>query len=378
MSINQDKKIKIVIVINDFLVGGAQKQIVRQLDFFDINKFDFCLITLFEFPNRPNLYQELPPWLPIYRLQFKNFFDLVSWFNLLKILFKIKPNIVISHLFFSNTVVRILKPLLKYKIIICEHNTYINKTKLQIFLDKLLSKLTYKIVAVSKTVAEFTSKQENIPKEKFVIIHNGINLEAIQLQFKKLPEKDVLKNKLGFSKDDRIIINVGRLTSQKNHKLLLDGFKLFQKSTLGYKLIILGDGALRESLEKYVIENDFGNSVVFLGIRFDVISYYKIADFFVSTSIIEGLSDAYLEAFACGLPLVATKTAGTDELIIEGKNGFFINEFSPNVVVESMIKLLNCNFDLLRKNTLRCIKNFDIRITVQKYTSLFYESIEND
>jgi glycosyltransferase involved in cell wall biosynthesis len=369
---DRDKKITVVFGINDFLSGGAQKQFCRQLKYFDRNRFRIVLVTLFEFKGKRNLYDLLPNDLEIHRLKFKGWYDIKSWFELWGILQKIKPNIVVSSLFFSNTVFRVLKPLLGYISIPREHNTYIHKPKTHQFIDRILSKLSYQIVAVSDTVAKFTSKQENIPAEKFRVIHNGIDLDLIN---KELPDKDSLKRELGLLSTDKVLINIGRLTSQKNHKLLIDSFATFNDKYPEYKLLIVGEGSLRQKLENQVKDLGEKNSVKFAGHQDNVWKFIKISDFFVSTSKIEGLSNAYLEALLGGLPIVATKTAGTDELIQDGKNGFFIKEGNKEMVLEALEKMHNIDLASFSDHAVEAATKFSIEETVKKYEELFEEAI---
>lgn len=367
-------KIKVAIVINDLNIGGAEKLVVDQLKYFNREKFDIALITLFDFPEQKDFFGEVPDDIAVYRMGFGGFKDLRSWFDLIKVLRKINPDMVVSHLFFSNTIVRVLKPIFRYKVITVEQNTYTSKTRLQISVDRILSNLSYKIVAVSKTVAKFTSEQECIPIDKFVVIHNAVDLEKIKETISELPEKDVLKEELGFSKNDKLLINVARLTPQKNQKLLIESFALFSRNHSEYKLIILGEGILRGELENLAKNLGVGNRVLLLGIK-SPYQYYKISEFFCSTSYIEGLSVAYLEALTCGLPIIATKTAGTDECVENYRNGFIIEDISS--IVDKMEKIIKSDMNMLGKEARKTAIRFDIRENVQQYELLIKNVFKN-
>lgn len=366
-------KINVLIGINDFLIGGAQKLIIDQLKYFNKNIFNFYLLTFFQFEDKQNFYEQLPEGVKIIKLNFKGFFDFYSWIKLFFILIKIRPRVVISHLFFSNTILRLLKILFWYKIIIVEHNTYI-RSRLFIFLNRILSYLTYRIIAVSETVAEYTSKNERINRDKFLVIHNGIDLQEL-INYKKLflkdNWKDKLKTELGFSPNDKIIINVGRLTDQKNHSLLIRVFSKFSKMYSNYKLIVLGEGSLFGNLVKKVKEEGLENKILFLGAKKEIYKYYLISDFFISTSKIEGFGIAHVEALACGLPVLSTKTAGPDEIIKDGINGYLVDKIEDeDIILEAMIKLLKSNLNNLSKNAIESIKKFDILENVKKYENL--------
>ncbi|MBX2866353.1 glycosyltransferase [Candidatus Kaiserbacteria bacterium] len=362
------EKPHVAIVINDFTVGGAQKLIVDQLRHFD-DRCTYSLVTLFSFPEKSDFYSDIPEGISLYTLSFRNFFDLKSWMQLLKLFREIRPDVVISHLFFANTVTRVLRILCGYACIAVEHNTYIHKTGLQVFVDTVLSFVTFRIVAVSETVATFTAKQEHISPKKFVVIHNGIDIKKIQEQAVVLPEKEVLKKGLGFTDEEKVIVNVGRLTPQKNQLLLLDGFADFVKKHPEYRLVILGEGGYRSKLEKRIADLDLSEVVSLPGYK-DPIPYYVAGDFLALTSEIEGFAIVGIEAMACGMPMVSTKTAGPDEYLREGENGFFIRENKVSEAFEKMVGVGD-SFSIACRDTATA---FDIRTNAEKHTELFLET----
>ena len=365
------RKIKVVFGVNDFLVGGMQRQFAEQLRFFNRNRFEIILVTLFDFPGAPALYKELPSDLEVHRLAFTGMFDVASWWRLYRLLRQIKPDIVVSSLFFSNLIFRKLKPVVGYVSIAREHNTYIDRSAWQRFSDRLLASRSYRIIAVSRTVAAFTAKQEGIPFEKFTVIHNGIDAERMQERLETLPDKTRLKEERGFQPSSKLLIAVSRLMPQKNHRLLLKGFALFRRSHPDYRLAVVGGGSLRASLEQEAQKLGITDALAFFGHQDDPTPFYKMADALVSTSDIEGLSNSMLEALAAGVPLVATKTAGTDELIEDGKNGYFVEDRTPegvNAALERFDKADQTKMGDICRATARA---FDIRETVRAYESLF-------
>jgi len=372
------KKIKLVIGITSFIIGGAQKLIIDQLSALDRERFEVYLITLFQFSKKKDFYNQLPSDIKLYKLNFRNFKDIKSWFNLFNTLRKIKPDIVVSHLFFCNTVFRLIKLFINYKVIIVEHNTYFYKTKFQIFVDKILSLITYKIIGVSKKVTNFVILQEKIKPTKFITIQNGINLDDIN-DAKKNYNKNKLKQELGFNENDKIIINVARLVPQKNHDLLIRAFAKFCMIKKDYKLIIIGAGSQEKNLELLINNLSLSDKVFLLGEKEkdEVYKYYKISDLFVSTSKIEGLSISYLEAIAFGLPLVATKTAGTDEIIIENENGYFLPENNLDIIVKILLRISEMDWYIMSEKAIKSSRNFDIKINVNKYQQVILDSIND-
>jgi len=365
----ENKKIKVVFAVNDFMVGGAQRLIIDLFNHFDRDKFQISLITLFQFLGKWEFYEMLPKDVEVHKMNFRKFLDAVEWVKLIKVLRESKPDVVVSNIFLCNSIFRIVKIFLRYKIIIVEHNTYIYKTKLQILLDKILSYVTDRIVAVSKTVASFTAKQEGINIDKFTVIHNGIDLDKINAAKKNFDKRKIF-DEIGACESDKIIINITRLTKQKNTRLLIDGFSIFAERYLNYKLIIIGDGSLRGELEARIKELGIENRIFLLGAKKNIHDYYLVSDFFVSTSIIEGFSLAHAEAMAYGLPLLSTKTAGSDEMIKEGINGYFIEKENPQAVADRMEKMIFSDLDIMSMNSLEEARKFSIINTVKNYEKL--------
>lgn len=365
------KKIKVLIGVNDFLVGGVQRQLVRQLALYDRQKFDISVVTLFQFTGSAEMYHLVPKDISVYKFNFRGFTDIKNWLALVRLLRSLRPDIVMSSLFFSNTVLRVLKPFIGYAAISREHNTYFDKTFFARLTDKVLSFFTDRIVCVSRTVAEFTAKQEHISQDKFKVIHNGIDLDEIAALKKKCFEA---ARSFEVPRAGKMVLNVARLTKQKNHENLIRAFGQFALQHQDYYLVILGEGAQLDKLNKLVEELGYAESVFLLGNRSDVEQFYGRAEFFVSASKMEGLSNAYLEALAFDLPLVATKTAGTDELIEDGVNGYYVANEGPEAIIVALNKAVNnANMASMREAAASTARRFDIHKTVAEYEALLVE-----
>ncbi|MEJ0053558.1 MAG: glycosyltransferase [bacterium] len=367
-----EKRIKALIVINDFLIGGAQKLIADLLARIDRSRFEPVLLTLFTFgeDEREYLYDALPEGTELHKLHFTGIRDWRAWRELYRLLRAINPDVVLANLFFSNTIMRLLKPFFGYRVFVVEHNTYVGKTAKERFLDRLLSHLTKRIVAVSETVADFTSWQEGISREKFAVIHNGIDIEKLRAEMNRYDTGET-RRETGFAPEDRIILNVSRVIPQKNHKLLLDGFKLFVRSNPEYRLLIVGGGSHEKKIRAYAESIGLHDIVRFTGYRKDVPRFFAVADFFVSTSLIEGFGIAHAEALACGLPVLTTKTAGPDEMIEEGVNGLFIKGYAPEAAAGGLSDMIVCDRSAMKAAAIRSAEAYSIERAVTAYEKLF-------
>ncbi len=363
------KKVKLVIVINDFLVGGAQRLTADLVSHFDRDQFDIVLVTLFQFNGRDTMYHLLPDNAKVYRLSFRSFTDARQWIRLAQILWYEQPDVVLSHLFFSNTVTRVLSPLLRYRVITVEHNTYVGKTKLQIACDRLLSLWTERIVAVSPRVRDFTVQQERIDRSKFVVIKNGVDIESIMRAVSVQTSLSV-EDELGIPPDRKLVITVGRLAPQKNYPLLIQAFTQFCTKHSEYDLLIVGDGNSKEAVLKEVAASPMSKHMHLIGNTSSIYRYYAASEFFVSTAFIEGLSLAHLEALACGLPLVVTKTAGSEEVLQEEGNGFFIADHTPEAVNRALEKMHQADRSVFTVCARETAKQYDTKLMVELYAQL--------
>ncbi len=362
-------KKRVLISINDFLVGGAQKLIASQLLYFNKEKYDIELVSLFEFKARKDLYHLIPSSIKVHRIGMKSAYDIKGLLNIAILLFSFRPHTVVSHLFLSNTLLRIFKVIFWYRVITVEHNTYTNKRRWQVFMDRMLSGLSYKIIAVSEEVREFTITQQKLNESKCITIQNGIDLKPIK-ELKKDLTKEEARRKLSLPLNKKIFLSVARLTSQKNHSLLIESFSFFVKQHKDVILLIAGEGELRSSLEEKVKKLDLEESVFFLGAVKDIYTYYRASDFLVSTSLIEGMSMSYLEALAFGLPLIATETGGTKMLLKEGQNGIYIRSLFPEDSAQFLEKILGYNYPLMSKFSENISEDCSIEKNVLKFEKL--------
>ena len=158
-------------------------------------------------------------------------------------------------------------------------------------------------------------------------IPNGI--ETDRFAPASVDEKKNLRQQLGLEVDETIFIYSGRLSTEKNLFVLLNGWHEMIKTTdnIKAKLILLGGGkgqsySIEDELKALVREKNI-QSVVFRGAVSNVVDYLKAGDVFVLPSLWEGMSNALLEAMACGLPSIVSDIPGNRALVTQNETGFF-------------------------------------------------------
>ncbi|NTW75936.1 MAG: glycosyltransferase family 4 protein [Candidatus Moranbacteria bacterium] len=161
------------------------------------------------------------------------------------------------------------------------------------------------------------------PKRDIPVIPNGVDTG----QF--VPAKDRVTDGI-----TRILV-VSRLTPRKGMRFLIRAMAMLPESA---RLIIVGGGGERANLESTTVESGVTNRVEFRGlIPHDALpDIYRECDIFCLPSLNEGMSNTVLEAIASGLPIVATVTGGTEELVTNGENGYFVKKESPEDLAEKI------------------------------------------
>lgn len=202
-------------------------------------------------------------------------------------------------------------------------------------------------------------------------IPNGVDLTAFAPAADA--ERRALRARLGLPEDRVVCAFVGRLTPQKDPALLLEAWAIGHWPQA--HLVLVGDGPLRPRLEASVTSGPTRGQVTFAGATADVASYLKAADLLVLPSRAEGMSNAILEAMACGLPIVATDLIGNREVMGgDGQAGRLVPPGDPAALAEAVGMLL-------RTPTLRdklggaaramVAERFDIQRVVTQYLSLY-------
>jgi glycosyltransferase involved in cell wall biosynthesis len=151
------------------------------------------------------------------------------------------------------------------------------------------------------------------------------------------PGRDELRRELGCSPDDLVISYVSRIAPEKNVEYLASAFEIVAAQRPSVKLLLVGDGPTRPTLEKRL-----GASARFVGYRRgeDLANHYSAADLFAFASLTETFGNVVLEAMASGLPVVALAAGGVGEIVHSGSTGVLVDPNEPPAALASALILL--------------------------------------
>jgi len=187
------------------------------------------------------------------------------------------------------------------------------------------------IIANSEQVRQYVAKRERVSLEKIMVVRNGVDLPGIPVS---LPDV--------FKQADNNALWVGlvaSLTPVKRHDLFLHALALcMHKLTIPVRVLLLGEGPERKSLEQLCTKLHLDGSVLFQGVVRDVASYLQHLDICVLCSDREGLSNAILEYMACAKPVIATAVGGNTELVND-QNGILVPPGDPAALADALADL---------------------------------------
>ena len=241
-------------------------------------------------------------------------------------------------------------------------------------LDKRLLAHFPNVVAVSSEIRRELVRH-GASLDRIATVPNGIDPASFRRDRSR--EKEI-RRRLGLDADDIVVGAVGRLEPQKRFDLLIDAIVRLLPTRPRLKLLIVGDGSLREPLGAQVARLGLGAAVTLLGHRTDIVDLHHAFSLFVQSADYEGTSNAVLEAMALETPLVATDAGGTSDLIRHTVDGIVI----PATDLDALVNAIDSVCADSRATAARAASarhrvetdlSFDTRMTTVEaiYTELF-------
>jgi len=207
------------------------------------------------------------------------------------------------------------------------------------FINWIVLKWATKIIAVANSVKEDVLKNNwALSSDKLSVLENSVDFECFA---NVAITKVEAKGRLGVIPPDAFVYGtIARFGLFKGHSFLISAFEKVKKQVASAHLILVGDGLLKEEIQKQVAKAGLDESVHFLGQRDNIAEIYKAIDVFVLPSIgSEGMPRVILEAMAAGVPCVATKVGGIPEIVSGEDVGFLVPPGDENALAEVMLKL---------------------------------------
>lgn len=241
-----------------------------------------------------------------------------------------------------------------------------------IFLEKMVARLTEKLICVSENDKKQGLKKRITTEDKLIVIHNGID-------WKPTGVHGILRKEIGANELDVIFGMVARLAYPKKPMLFLEAARQVVQARKQAKFIVIGEGPFYDECKKIIEKNYLEEYAFMLGFRKDVRRLLTDMDAFVLCSQFEGLPITVIEAMFAGLPIITTDVGGIKELVQNERNGFLIQPNRAEDLAERMIYLIDSPDERTRmsKESQKIAnKSFTIDRVVYEYEMLYMEKYE--
>jgi glycosyltransferase involved in cell wall biosynthesis len=248
---------------------------------------------------------------------------------------------IVSHGYKSNAVGLLAANRLGIPIFSVSHGWTGESFRVRLYeaLDKRILRWMDKVVCVSAGQAEKVCRS-GVPADRCTVIRDAVRAE--RFGDRRRDRRDWLKRL--FSERPRWLIGAaGRLSPEKGFKVLIDAAALVIEQEPDAGFLLFGEGVLRESIEKQIKNLGLEHRFLLMGFRPDIDQFFPNLDLFVQSSYTEGLPNVVLEAFAAGVPVVATDVGGTREIVQHAVNGYLVRAGDSFALSERILEIIADN-----------------------------------
>ncbi len=369
------KKIRVLQFGSSNGLFGAERWILALVRYCDRTVVDNIIMTIKDASNSPIDLIERAREMGFNTdiVYAKGPYDPRTIFRTVSLIRKHKIDIVHTHGYKSDIIGYLAARLTGIPVISTPHGSELSiDPKLNLYqrVGDWFLKMVDQIVPVSDGLEkEYRGKGFN--PDKIKMIRNGLDILEVQ---GVRPSIDFMADKS--EKDVRFIGYVGQLIERKGLHNLIKAMKIIT-SNIKAKLLLTGEGKVKEDLKKIVENNGLSDSVVFLGFRTDRLEIMKCFDVFVLPSYLEGLPRVIMEAMAAEVPVIASDIPGVREIVHHNKTGILVPVDSPEQLADAIITLLENRekADELRKNAFSYVNERHSAERMAKDYCKLYKSI---
>ena len=374
--------LRVAMIIQSYLprLGGAEKQLAAVCRKLRMKGIEPCVITR-RYKNMQSF--EIIDETPVYRVPAPKPKVLAAFsylfFGLAKI-HEIKPDLIHAHELLSPTDMTVLAKRIwripaAVKVLRGGNLGDIYKLKnrgLGQARIRRMAKHIDRFIAISDEIAEELAGV-GIEPDRCSFIPNGVDIDVYKPVTRR--EKKRLREELDLP-DGFLCVFSGRLAPEKGLKTLISVWQKIESSHKEAYLLILGNGPLEDELRSTAVKN-----VIFRGYLSEPKDYYQACDAFILPSETEGLSNALLEAMACGLTVMATKVGAAQEIIKDDVNGVLLEPGNVQDITKSVESILNepQKMQHLGKSARRTVeRDFSLENIVDRLVDLYAQMMEGE
>lgn len=361
-------KKSVLFVIDVLKYGGAQRVLLNHAEFLKRQGIKVSIFSIkydieFNIPKGINGYKALSKEQKIT----ENIFYVLEKLNeVVK-----KHDLIIGFMDFITNYITVLSSKINKKpVFISVRNTLSEEISKFDYkrINHDLTTLTYsmadKVICPAKYIQNDVVSNFNITRRKTKVLYNPVDIKLISAL-----KRQKIEPEHGEAFTGKTILSIGRLEKQKNYKALIYAFKTLLKDYKeDVKLVIIGEGSLREELENVIERTGLKKRVFLIGKQHNVYKFLYHSDMFVLPSIYEGMPNVVLEAMVAGVPVAASNLGSIREIISDGKNGLLFETNNIKDMSEKILSLLTDTkkAEKIKERAFKDIESYDIdRIGLQ-------------
>lgn len=297
--------------------------------------------------------------LTCFPLSLKSEADPVSLSRLGLLLRRLKPDLIHAHDARTLGLAAILRAVGSSQPIVA-HRRVIFPIKNSSFSKWKYHQVPACIIAVSWHIRHLLLNY-GVPAGRISVVYDSTELPE------PLPEaiRDQARERLGLDRKNLIIGCVGHFTEEKGHTDLIKGFFRIQTQFPEARLILIGDGPLKDHYRQLIIQLALSQKIYLPGMIPDLRDSFAAMDLFVFPSVAEGLGSVLLKAMAHHVPVFASRVGGIPEIVIEGKTGFLFSPGDPVALADCVLQALS-DLDNIRRCTENAAKRIQSEFSITK------------
>lgn len=364
-------RVSILFVLPSLQGGGAERMVVTILRNLDQDRFAPVLAVL---DARDPVYAaDLPPGLQVIDLGTRRMRSSVA--AIIRLVWRLRPDIVFTTIAHLNLGTALARSVFPRGVQLVAREAGVVSEVLRSDHAGLLWRIGYRflyrfcdrIVCQSEYMRNDLLQTVGLPATKAVVIYNPVDVVRIREMMTE-PIPAAHRALFDDGEDTIRLVGVGRVTHEKGFDLLIRAVALCRDPRL--RVIILGTGVLRASMEKLASDLGVADQVNFIGFQKNPYSYIRRADALVLSSRHEGLPNVVLEAMACGTPVIATPAPGGIFELLDGCSACVI---ARDLTAESLAAAIGSYpFQAKREQSSAALERFSIERIVGQYESLFH------
>ncbi len=258
---------------------------------------------------------------------------------LIRLLKKINPDIIHSHLFDDALPVLLAARIAGIKVrVITKGDTAFHWyfARKGVKFDRFNNRNATHIVALSEESKDFILKNEKADPKKLNLIHHGIPVEEITHQDGKI--KSELRTRFGIGENKIVIGTISRFIEWKGYKKIIDAAEILVKENPDLLFLFTGNGGQKDEIANLIKEKNLEQAIALTGWigRNEMPSYYGIMDIYLHAAQFEPFGLVIPEAMFNAVPVVSTATGAAKDAIRTGENGFLVSSASGEAIVEGI------------------------------------------